>query len=139
MNGYVDYEDEATAASQVPAVTQSAFIPKTTAFDWRNPTAGMSTVANEFQTKPSVSTSLTTRPGTDGATKPWYQDGEAMSGYAGLASSLLQAAALPGQMKLAKLQRQGLQQNLNQAKADSALKATARANLNAPRTNSGAL
>lgn len=69
---------------------------------------------------------------TQGET-PWYQDNDAMAGYSGLAGSLLQAVALPGQMKLAKTQRQGLEQNLRQAKIDSAFKATARANLNAPR------
>lgn len=63
----------------------------------------------------------------------FLQNGEALAGYAGLANSLLQAAALPGQMKLAKVQRQGLEQNLAQAKADSAIKTTARNNLNTHR------
>ena len=60
---------------------------------------------------------------------PWYKDGEAMQGYAGLAGTLMQAAALPGQMKLAKLQRQGLQENIKQAKTDNAFRAQIRANL----------
>lgn len=63
-------------------------------------------------------------------TTPWYNDGEAMSGYAGLASTLLQAAALPEQLKLAKTQRKSLEQNLTQAKADSAFRDTARSNFN---------
>lgn len=65
---------------------------------------------------------------------PWYKSADAMLGYAGLASTLLQAAALPEQLKIARLQRKGLQQNLDQAKADSALQAIARNNLNSPMT-----
>jgi len=52
-----------------------------------------------------------------------------MQGYAGLASSFAQLASLPGQLKLAKLQRQGLQENLNQVKLDNAQRATVRSNL----------
>jgi hypothetical protein len=72
----------------------------------------------------------TSTAGTDTAT-PWYQDSDAMQGYAGLASSLMQAAALPGQIKLASLQRKGLEQNIAQAKSDSALNKVAQGNLNA--------
>jgi len=69
---------------------------------------------------------------------PWYKDNSTLSTYAGLGSTLLQAMALPEQMKLAKVQRQSLEQNLAQAKEDSALQATARSNLNANLTNKGA-
>lgn len=63
---------------------------------------------------------------------PWYKDGQALQGYAGLASALVQLASLPNQLKLAKLQRKGLEHNLKQAETESALRATARSNLNAP-------
>jgi hypothetical protein len=71
------------------------------------------------------------------AETPWYKDGSAMEGYAGLASSFAQLVALPGQLKLAKLQRKGLQQNLDQAKVDSAFRASTRANLNRPVAKTG--
>lgn len=74
-----------------------------------------------------------------GGETPWYKDGNAMQGYAGLASSFAQLASLPGQLKLAKLQRQGLQQNINQQKVDNQFRASARANLNAPITNTGSV
>lgn len=61
---------------------------------------------------------------------PWYKDGDAMQGYAGLASSFAQLASLPGQLELAKLQRKGLKQNIKQQKIDNAFRASARANLN---------
>ena len=66
-----------------------------------------------------------------GGETPWYQDGEALQGYAGLASSLLQAVALPGQMKFTKLQTKGLEQNLAEARVDSKHKADTRKNLSA--------
>jgi hypothetical protein len=68
---------------------------------------------------------------------PWYKNGSAMEGYAGLASSFAELVSLPGQLKLAKLQRKGLQQNLDQAKVDSAFRASTRANLNRPVAKTG--
>ena len=64
---------------------------------------------------------------------PWYQDGQAMQGYAGLASAFAQLTSLPGQLKLAKLQRQGLQQNITQQKVDNNFRAGVRSNLNSHR------
>lgn len=51
---------------------------------------------------------------------PWYKNGDLLSGYAGLASSLVQLAALPSQMKLAKTQTKALQQNIATAKEEQA-------------------
>lgn len=78
---------------------------------------------------PSASIATPQATGLQATETPFYKDGNALAGYAGLAGSLLQAAALPGQMKLAKLQRQGLEQNLAQAKTDSAFQANVRDNL----------
>lgn len=61
---------------------------------------------------------------------PWYQNGSAMQGYAGLAGALLQAAALPSQMKTAKLQQNALKQNIEHAKQDQARRNTAINNIN---------
>lgn len=104
-----------------------------------NPVGSLTSSASSYQPLklPAVNTDqkfdFSFKPQGGNAETPWYQDGDAMSGYAGLAGTFLQAAALPSQMKLAKTQRQGLEQNLRQAKIDSAFRATARANLNAPR------
>jgi len=65
-------------------------------------------------------------PAEGGFSMPGASD---MQGYAGLASSFAQLASLPGQLKLAKLQRSGLKENLNQAKLDNAQRATVRSNL----------
>jgi hypothetical protein len=70
--------------------------------------------------------------GAEETSTPLYQNGEALQGYAGLAGALMQAVALPGQLKLAKLQRQGLQQNITQQAVDNKFRESARANLNAP-------
>lgn len=67
---------------------------------------------------------------TSKTANPWYKDGSTMSGYAGLAGSLLQAAALPGQMKLAKTQEKMLSANLNQFNKDNAFRDSAKANIN---------
>ena len=72
--------------------------------------------------------------GASGGETPWYQDSGKLQGYTGLASSFAQLASLPGQLKLAKLQREGLQQNINQAKVDNAFRANVRSNLGSHRT-----
>lgn len=70
----------------------------------------------------------------DTNTTPWYQDGKVMQGYAGLASALLQAAALPSQLKTARLQQDALRQNIQTAKEDQARRNTAIDNINRPRS-----
>lgn len=59
-----------------------------------------------------------TAPAIDEA--PWYTNGDFLSGAAGLASSLVQLAALPSQMKLAKTQTKALKQNIATAKEEQA-------------------
>lgn len=65
---------------------------------------------------------------------PWYQDGNMLSGLASLGSLAMQLASFSDMKKHASLTNQSLQHNLNEAKADSALKAQRQANLNAVRT-----
>lgn len=65
---------------------------------------------------------------------PWYQDGNMLSGLASLGSLAMQLASFSDMKKHASLTNQALAHNLNEAKADSALKAQRQANLNAVRT-----
>ena len=103
------------------------------------PTSGSSSLN---YSKPFASTSIAPSTFTTGAGKQTkFQDPSGsnsgfsmpsaadMQGYAGLASSFAQLASLPGQLKLAKLQRKGLQENLRQTKLDNAQRATVRSNL----------
>lgn len=61
---------------------------------------------------------------------PWYQNGDTLSGYAGLASTLVSAAMLPSQLKTAKLQQKSLAHNLATAKQEQQFRTTARNNMN---------
>jgi len=60
---------------------------------------------------------------------PWYTNSENLSAASGLASVLVQAAALPEQLKTAKAQRRSLEHNLQTAKDNAAHKALVRSNL----------
>lgn len=88
-----------------------------------------SSINNVPSINTNVASGLGDAPGTSGGTTPWYQDSSKLQGYAGLASSAAQLASLPGQLKTAKLQRQGLQENIKQAKIDNNFRATTRNNL----------
>lgn len=73
---------------------------------------------------------------------PWYKNGDTLSGYAGLASTLVSAAMLPSQLKTAKLQQKSLAHNLATAKQEQQFRTTARNNMNSmlsPSTTNSAL
>lgn len=70
---------------------------------------------------------------------PWYSNGSALQGYAGLASALMQLYAMPQQMRLAKLQEKGMEQNLSRAEADSATRDAMIANINGHRLSDGSV
>ena len=63
---------------------------------------------------------------------PWYQNGETLSGMAQLGGLAMQLAGYSDRKKQMEVQTASLQQNLAQAKTDSAFKAATRSNLNAP-------
>tara|TARA_R110000744_G_scaffold147612_8_gene260610 strand:+ start:11340 stop:11747 length:408 start_codon:yes stop_codon:yes gene_type:complete len=119
-----------TSTKQTPAMPYDYGLPKPKYSAFAGPQSALLHDSSGTTLKNAVDLNVTN-------TTPWYKDGNAMQGYAGLAGTLMQAAQLPEQMRYAKLQRKGLEQNLAQAKADSALQATARSNLNAPVYNTG--
>jgi hypothetical protein len=70
-----------------------------------------------------------------GAETPWYQNGQAMQGYADLAGIGLGLAQYFESKKTGNLQRKGLEQNIAKANTDNKFQAVARSNLNASMVN----
>lgn len=134
LNSAFYSEDDAAAAAASYPVSGTAY-KSTLPENWK---ANLS--IGDFDLS-SLNTYKSNKLNVDGSSNstdtPWYQDKDAMSGYAGLASTLMQAVALPDQLKYMKNQNKALEQNIAQAKADSAINATARANLNKPMTSVG--
>jgi hypothetical protein len=67
---------------------------------------------------------------------PWYQNGDTMQGYAGLANSLLGFATIGPQLKAYRQNLKESQYNLGRAKVNAERKDAMYANINAPMTNS---
>jgi hypothetical protein len=74
------------------------------------------------------------KEGTDTDT-PWYQNGEALQGYADLAGIGLGLAQYFEDRKTGNLQRKGLEQNIAKVNTDNKFQALARSNLNASMVN----
>lgn len=75
-----------------------------------------------------------TPPSIDKEAGPWYQDGDIMGGYAGLASALTGLLSYKENKKTAELQRKGLTQDIAFMKENQTFTRNARANINKPRT-----
>lgn len=101
---------------------------------------------NNYPTKPKsllATNSTTSIPFKEGlatnlvggqSNTPWYQNSEMLGNVAGLGSSLVQLAALPSQISLAKTQKKALEHNLATAKEEQARRNSNISSFNAVRT-----